>query len=613
MTEEKIFLILGSHAHVPSGAPETEFKTIYEKKLRPFVCGLYKNPKIQAVLHYSGVLLHWIERNHPEFFMLIEDMINRRQVEILGGGFYEPMLPLIPLQDRIGQIEFMTTYLRKNFGKRPQGCWIPAFAWEQHLASTLAVSGMNYTFLTENQFIKAGFTGNDLLFPCISEDQGKIITVFPVSNFMGEALNNKNIIKIFRQITYEQNASSGEKKEKILTIFPENYGLTGNDKTVEYNWNLFFEELSLSEKMVETSLPGKLLKNFSGFKKGSFPNSAGYDERYLPRSFIIENPQANGIYSKMIFTNVLISQLRGDKSRKQNAREELWKAQDSSLFTPSSHIKNVILSKSAYQSLLCAERLTREKGKYAPSLIQYDFDLDGIGEYLFQDARINCYIQTMGAGIFELDYIPKAWNYLACGINSTGKRQAAFNDCVMPEGINIKKISNDFHKGARNCFNERYEAVNTAKGKAYFCLKAGGGGLYGDIEIEKRFSLKKDILTVEYLVKNTGKQPMIFSFIPEINLSFAGEGEEFVRFQAIKDGKKEKIADEALPNVENIEFLDLKNEVQIILGSAKPFNCFLSQIRKGNEYISTRIIPQFNISLENSQTWNSEINLKFSH
>ena len=129
MTDVKISLVLGSHAHVPYGADVSEFDRVYSDYVRPFVTSLYRYPEIQATLHYSGVLLHWIERSHSEMFMLIEDMVSRKQVEMLGGGFYEPMLPIIPLQDKIGQMELLTTYLRKQFGKRPVGCWIPGFTW----------------------------------------------------------------------------------------------------------------------------------------------------------------------------------------------------------------------------------------------------------------------------------------------------------------------------------------------------------------------------------------------------------------------------------------------------------------------------------------------------
>ena len=52
MKIEGITLVLGSHAHVPSGAFESEFEYIYEKRMRPFVSNLYRYSNINAVLHY---------------------------------------------------------------------------------------------------------------------------------------------------------------------------------------------------------------------------------------------------------------------------------------------------------------------------------------------------------------------------------------------------------------------------------------------------------------------------------------------------------------------------------------------------------------------------------
>jgi len=91
--EERLNLILGSHAHVPSGAAEREFDFVCENKIRPFVTVLYRNPHIQAVLHYSGVLLYRIERTHPEIFLLIEDMVTRKQIEILEADFMSRCYP----------------------------------------------------------------------------------------------------------------------------------------------------------------------------------------------------------------------------------------------------------------------------------------------------------------------------------------------------------------------------------------------------------------------------------------------------------------------------------------------------------------------------------------
>jgi len=594
----KINLILGSHAHVPSGSPENEFEDAYENKLRPFVCGLYRYPAIQAVLHYSGTLLHWVERNHPEFFMLIEDMVSRKQAEILGGGFYEPMLPLIPLQDRIGQIELMTTYLRRHFGKRPLGCWLPACAWEQHLAGALEASGMSYTFLSQKQFAEAGLSGGDLSRPCLSEDQGKIITIFPVTRSLKAALD----------------AADTAGAESVIAVFPESPD-ANRGKAADLHWNRFFENLSLPEFPAETALPGKLIKNSGGLKKASFSNSSGLDDTdYSPRRFLIEHPEANGIYAKMIFANVLTGQLRGDKYRKQSAREELWKAQDSGLYRPSPEGGRHELRKAAYSSLLSAELLCREKGKFVPSLVQYDFDLDGVGEYLFQEVKINCYIQLTGAGVFELDYLPKTWNYLDCGCVDNAHRRTAFADILLPAAAAPEELAKGFPPSSRLCFSEQYELAEKSKATARFRLAAAGPDThlpFACVAIEKRYSLKKDTLSALYAVKNQGKEREEFCFVPEINLSFAGEGEEFARFFAGSGGVYAPVADNAPGNIEGLKIQDIRNEVQIQFASAKPFRCGLAPARNNGFYQSTRIMPFFALSLESGETWSNELTLKF--
>ena len=176
----KINLVLGSHAHIVPSAPDEEFEELYRTALRPFITVLHQFPKIPAVLHYSGSLFTRLEQKKPEFFLLIKDMAARKQLELLGGGFYEPLLPLLPPADRIGQIEMLTTYLRQCFGRKPQGCMLAHSGWEQSLAGVLAACGMAYTFLSEEQFAAAGCKGSDLFTPVYTEDQGKLLVVFPV-------------------------------------------------------------------------------------------------------------------------------------------------------------------------------------------------------------------------------------------------------------------------------------------------------------------------------------------------------------------------------------------------------------------------------------------------
>jgi hypothetical protein len=618
MTAAKISLVLGSHAHVPYGADTAEFEKVYTSLLLPFVSGLYKYPQIQAVLHYSGVLLHWVERSHPELLMLIEDMVVRKQVEMLGGGFYEPMLPIIPLQDKIGQIELLTTYLRKQFGKRPQGCWIPAFAWEQGLVSPLAACGMGFTFLGEKQFTLAG--GNEYA-PCICEDQGKIITVFPVLQPPPEmALAGKGISTLLATMLENYNKRRTEETELIVTIFSPNIS--------EKAWGGFFEELSRCESYVETVIPGKLVKNLNGLQKLYFPDSSDAADGILPRRFTIMHPEAGGIHAKMVFTNVLINQLRGDKSRKLSAHEELWKAQSSDLFrfTGKQGLHNHLLRNAAYSALLGAEQVSREKSKFAPLLIPFDFNIDGAHEWLFQDTKINCYVQSTGGGIFELDYLPKTWNYLdTCG------GRLAFADRLLPPALKAENLKYGAIDEARICSGEAYEPVELDKVHRKLRLllrhlpplKASSKKKiipFGNIEIEKTYSLKKDAVYAGYIFTNCGTVQETFQFAPEIDLAFPGEGDAFVRFFACKSSQADTaLAQPLLRAVDGLKIHDIKNEVQITLAANHPFDGKIAPVRVPDDttgaelYQALCIMPLFPVSLDPGGKWELEFTLRFSH
>jgi hypothetical protein len=626
--EHKLNLIVGSHKHLPGGAGDDEFERTYEQEIKPFLSTLYQYPKIQAVLHYSGVLLHWIERFHPECLMLIENLASRKQVEILGGGFYEPMMPLIPLQDKIGQVELLTTYLRKQFGKRPLGCWLPALAWEQNMVSFLSACGMGYTFLDEEQFRLAGLGGQDLLSPCISEDQGKTIIVFPLSKFLKAEFARKKTSQALAGLA-EKKSSGGA---QAVSVFPEWICPADGSRSPESMLHDFFEDLSRCESFVNFTSPGKFFRTLPGLKKAYFPNSLGScfspsfssseknpPPQVLPRQFLIDFPEANGIYSKMVFTHQLINQLRGDKSRKRTAREELWKAQVCDIFYPSGKygIGCPPVRKAAYKALIGAERICRERGPFIPSLMNFDFDLDGVGEYLFQDTKINCYIRLRGASVFELDYLPRTWNYLdTFASGGVRERRTAFSDRLIPSGLSPQNVLAGRLTGARLCGEEPYEAaeVDRLHGKVRFRLPCREGLPFGQIEIEKTYFLKKEILSVSYALINRGAGEALVQLAPEIDLSFPGEGDSFVRFYKIKSGAKDAPVTEAvIQDAEGLKIHDLKNEVQIVLGSKKSFNACIVSVKAPDRYQSTCIMPLQELAVPPGETVAAEFTVKFSH
>ena len=631
----KINLILGSHAHVPYGADAAEFERVYADQLRPFITGLYRYPRIQAVFHYSGVLLNWVERTHHELFMLIEDMVSRRQVEMLGGGFYEPILPIIPPQDKIGQIELLTTYIRRQFGRRPQGCWVPEYAWEQGLASSLASCGMGFTFLSDWQLSLADAAAD---VPCVCEDQGKLITVFPVSRTLESALAGRSVSALLEDFARTRAAAARPGDgEPVVSIFPDRVA-SGAGGSPDGAWNRFFEELTLCEGFVETIIPGKLVKRLKGLRKVYIPDSVGDKDAMPARRFVIAHPEAGRLYFKMMFTNMLVNHVRGDKARRDSAHDELWKAQGGALFCREGRqgLHSGGLRSAAYSAMLCAERVSRGAGKFEPSLLSYDFDMDREDEWLFQEAKLNCYVRPAGGGIFELDYLPKTWNYLdTCG------DRIAFADRLLPPGATAERLETGAVKGARLCRGERYEPGELDKVRRRLRLVSAGTGSagasgsraapFGGVEIEKCFSMKKDAVIVRYSLANRGSAPESFCFSPEVDLSLPGETSAFVRFYACKSGEADRSlagqspksgespVAETVSGADGIKVHDIRNEVQIVLSASKSFDGRILPLRvpggegKAGLFQAFCVMPLFAVSLAAGKAWEVEFTLKFSH
>ncbi|MDR2517777.1 MAG: DUF1925 domain-containing protein [Spirochaetaceae bacterium] len=669
--EKPLSIFVGTTNHVPFGADDGEFEMVYTRKLKPFIIALNNFPKIKAALHYSGVLLHWIEKAHPEFLMLIGELVSRRQVELIGGGFYEPLFPLIPAQDRIGQIEMLTTYIRKQFGKRPLGCWLPAAAWDQSLVGTLNTCGMAYTFLREEQFLQAGLSGEDLYAPCVTEDQGKLLTVIPVLRRLTREAKAGSVFSLLEQEAARTPSGAG----RLITLCPDCFA--EDHDAEETGLTRFFEDLARAEPFADFITPSAVARIKRRRTRAYFPPSselsfAGKDPKgaasptmaspsmaspsmasplpaKTPKQLLLRYPEANGIYAKVMHTHLLIHQLRGDKARKQSAQEELWKGQGYAAFchTEGGGIFRNTVRNAAYRALVEAERTTRKRGVFIPSLMTFDFDLDGEDEYLFQVEHINCYVKARGAAIFEFDFIPRSWNYLdtfsapSDSASVPAARRMSFADMLAPVSIPLAALAgtDGIPGGVRVCSGEDWDAggADKVKKKAAFLLGPRADGPFAAAALRKEYHLKRDSLTVRYTITNRGAEQLICNFIPRIDLSFPGEDDRCLRiFRLLPQGESpSKDTEKSAPPVSRealvpdpsgvitgsasaVEFQDLKNEVIITLTADRIFNAAIVPVRVpapvyGTEtplYQSTCLLPAQTLDLAPDAAFTAEFILK---
>ena len=125
--------------------------------------------------------MEWLDGRHPEYVDRLAQLAGQGRIEILGGPFYEPILAMIPARDRIGQIRSYSRWLQNRLGTAIRGMWIPERVWEQALARDLADAGIEYTILDDFHFKMAGLTDAELSGYLLTEDEGRLLSVFPGS------------------------------------------------------------------------------------------------------------------------------------------------------------------------------------------------------------------------------------------------------------------------------------------------------------------------------------------------------------------------------------------------------------------------------------------------
>ena len=102
----------------------------------------------------------------------------------MGGGYYEPILPLIPEQDAVHQLFFMNQYLKRRFRQAPMGFWLTERVWESKLPRLTAQAGLNYTAVDDTHFSLAGIPESEIKNFFITEEEGYPLYLFPIPKFL---------------------------------------------------------------------------------------------------------------------------------------------------------------------------------------------------------------------------------------------------------------------------------------------------------------------------------------------------------------------------------------------------------------------------------------------
>lgn len=668
-----INLIFGTNNSIALGTPDSRIEDIYQKAFKPFLTTLYKFPDIGLTSHYSGVLLEWFQERHPEFIMLINEMVKRGQIEILGGTYYETVLPLIPSNDRSAQIELLTTLIRRRFGKRPRGAWITELVWEPGMPSSLKRSGMEYTFLEDSHFSACGLSGSQMFEPVITEDQGKTLLIFPISAEIGLfpfASDPSHVIDRICSLATEDGKS-------VLSLIADGecFGFwNGSDRTLyEEGWLVaFLEGLRAAKNTISTTQPLRLWKRDGELKKRYFSatsyedmmrwslpvprrrefdrlrngrmskNYRGYIQGGYFRQFLSKYTETNLMYAKTMHVNILVNQIRGDKYQKRAAREELWKGESHSAYWHGkrSGIYSNTVRKAVYSALISAEKSSRQRGVFKSHVSADDFDMDGLAEYLYHGNELNMYVHRKGGMLFELDYLAKPWNYLDTLTRIPeiyhdrieGKYiidkypRRAFLDHFLKADEHIDGFEKMKYLELGDFLNKTYTVKECRKDTMDLTFAADGNVGRNDagstVHLEKRYRMKRNTILVDYSIVNRGRSVLEVCFGPEINLSFPAMDDGALQFSVQSNGMNSDLRPTKYSAIEvdGVMCRDRENGVTIQCNWDRPSELWILPIEAAwsdwagshFEYQSTCILPHWNLSLQSGASWEAAFQLSFA-
>jgi len=464
----KLHLILLIHAHQPVGNFGGVLESAYERSYLPFLQCLERHASVRVGLHYSGPLLEWIEEKHPEFFELLRGLADRGQVELVGGGFYEPILVAIPPEDQAEQIRRMTAYLERQFGRRPSGAWLAERVWEPPLPSTLANQGVDYTLVDDIHFLSAGFELDQLHGYYVAEDLGATLKVIPglkVLRYLIPFRGVEKTLEFLRGAAREHAgglAAMGDDCEKF-GVWPGTYEHCYRDRWLER----FFAALEANADWLATSLPGEYLASNAPLGRADLP-AASYTEMTewaLPtatrqrfhalqqefasrpdvqnflrggfwRGFFTKYAEANLLHKKMLYVSSKVRRLAAQRRHgppleskvnqatthvlRAQCNDAYWHGIFGGLYAP--HLRTA-----AWRELVRAEKLAdaAEHGHTgSPRATRLDFDADGAEEIYATSREFAALLKPSdGATLAALDFRRSD----ATLINSIQRRPEAYH------------------------------------------------------------------------------------------------------------------------------------------------------------------------------------------
>ncbi len=442
----RISLALALHNHQPVGNFGWVIADVYEHSYEPLVAALERHPGIRLALHYTGPLLDWLAVERPAFLQRVEALVAAGRVELLGGGYYEPVLASLPEGDRLAQLRLMGDAIERIGGRRPTGAWLAERVWEPDLPVALVDGGYRWTILDDAHFRAASIEESDLWGSYTTDDQGRLLTVFGSDKNLRYRIPFGAVEDVIAYL--REHASPDRHLLAVMGDDGEKFGAWPG--TFEHCWgedgwvDRFFGALTANADWIELVTPGEWLdrepplgrvyvptSSYAEMGEWALPPEEGLafehavaaaqadgraEARWLRggfwRNFQVKYREINDLHKQMLRASSKVARMEPGAGH-DAALGELMQGQSNDCYWHGVfggiYIAHMRLA--TYEHLIAAEdaadAAARAAGGAVDGIALVDTDLDGLDEILVTSPGQTVVIDTVeGGGIGSWDIRP---------------------------------------------------------------------------------------------------------------------------------------------------------------------------------------------------------------
>ena len=436
-------LLFGLHMHQPVENLDAAVERAVSECYAPLFETLGEYPDFRFNLHCSGWLLERLRTDYPEVWADLKRLNDAKSIEWFTAGYYEPILASIPSADRRSQIDRLSETITRHFSQRPRGLWLTERVWENGLVEDLHAAGIDYLVVDDYHFLAAGFDPAELEGYFLTEEGGRPLALFPISQALRYALPFHEVPAALEAVRQRKFAVIFDDAEKF-GLWPETHRWV-----YEKGWLKGFIEGVLEDKSIETvhyadalsERPRGLayIPNVSYYEMGEWSLRArdaleleklrhSFSPDYFERTgikfirggiwknFFVKYEESNRLHKRMLEMAGRLEGQGREALHRLQTNDVYWHGVFGGLYLPN-------LRDNAYRYLARCEKALPEREEQVA-----DLDLDG-----YRESRIRTpdlvwrFYERCGGQLIELLDLEREFNFQ----NTLTRRYEAYHEAIL--------------------------------------------------------------------------------------------------------------------------------------------------------------------------------------